>query len=104
MKRIEMKKAFRDDYISRAAGERLREIILEAFKNQETIELDFTGLIVASTSFFDEGIAKLAEAGWDSARLEKSVHFIQLNPGDRKVLAKMCEYRGLTASRSKSKR
>lgn len=95
MKRINIKRAFQEDYISRIAGEKLRRLIIESFQNQEPLALDFSGVVIASTSFFDEGIAKLALEGWDGQRLRKWVQMEGLNPRDQKVLKKVCEFRKL---------
>lgn len=94
MKKILIKKQFANDYITRDAGEKLRIIIEEAFAKGEKIELDFAGLTIASTSFFDEGIAKLALSGWDQEKFKKNVGIKNLNPRDENVLKKMCSYRG----------
>ena len=93
--KIEMKKEFKKDYITREAGERLRLIILQAFEKGKTLELDFTGLTIASTSFFDESIAKLVNEGWDKKRLKQTVRIKGLNPRDQKLLEDLCRYRGL---------
>ena len=93
--KIEMKKEFARDYITREAGERLRLQILEADKRGDLLKLDFTGLTIASTSFFDESIAKLVEEGWDLDRFKKTVRLIGLNPRDKILLEDLCRYRGL---------
>ncbi len=95
MKTINIKKLFSDDYISRVAGEKLRHLIVGSFQNREPVCLDFSGVVVASTSFFDEGIAKLVLEGWDGDRFKKWVHFEGMNPRDQKVMAKVCAFRGL---------
>lgn len=95
MKKINIKKEFAGDYITREAGERLRQAIVQAFAAGLKTELDFSGIIIASTSFFDEGLAKLALHGWEQKQFEENVIIKNLNPRDRKVLEKMCAYRGL---------
>ena len=101
MKKIRIKTQFKDDFITRTAGEKLRLEILEAKANNETVELDFTGVIIASTSFFDESIAKLAESDWTDQILQKYVHIKRINPMDLKVLKQVCAYRGLSFGSSK---
>lgn len=91
---IHMKKDYPDDYISRKVGEKLRKRILEAFHNGEKVEIDFTGLTIASTSFFDEGIAKLFEEGWNHEMLKKWVFFKSLNPRDHDLLENLLRKRG----------
>jgi len=88
-----IKKDFKNDYISREAGEKLRLIILENHKNNIVTELDFSGIIVASTSFFDESIAKLALEEWDKEQLDTFVVFKNINKLDMDVLNKIREYR-----------
>ena len=88
-----IKKDFKNDYISREAGEKLRLIILENHKNNIVTELDFSGIIVASTSFFDESIAKLALEEWDKEQLNTFVVFKNINKLDMDVLNKIREYR-----------
>jgi len=94
-KSINISIEFKKDYISREAGERLRNIILEAKKEQTVLTLDFQGIIIASTSFFDEGIAKLVDENWNKKTLNQYVTFKDLNPHDKKVLNTVCKYRGL---------
>lgn len=95
MRRILIKKEFAQDRISRAAGERLRLQILEAAQKNQTVEIDFKDTVIASTSFFDESIAKLAEEGWDDAKLGELVKLVGLHRLDLKVLDQVCKYRGL---------
>lgn len=95
MKKILIKKEFEKDYISRAAGERLRWLIEEAYEKKKPVYLDFTGLVIASTSFFDEGLAKLTLEGWDGKRFGKWIRIKGMNINDQKVVKKVCEFRGL---------
>lgn len=91
MTRIDIKKEFAQDWISREAGERLRHLILQATKEGKTVEIDFSGLIIASTSFLDEGLAKLIEEGWSTEEITSRVHCKNLHPRDREVLNKLIE-------------
>ena len=86
MKRINIREQFSADFVTRAAGERLRLMILEAAGSGEVIEIDFSGLMIASTSFFDEGFAKLSEAGWTAQKLKAVVVFKNIHPRDREIL------------------
>lgn len=95
MKKIKIKKDFKDDYITRAAGERLRLLIETVAIQNEKMEIDFGGIVIASTSFFDEGFAKLALIGWDKKKMARHVVLKNLNPRDAQVMEKMCEFRGL---------
>lgn len=98
MKLIVIKEKFAQDYISREAGERLRLMILEADDAQEQIEIDFEGVTIASTSFFDEGVAKLALEGWTQEKFKERVLMKKMNPRDLGVMEHMCRYRGLIKS------
>ena len=92
-KKIIISKIFKDDYITRAAGERLRVMIEQADRDNCMIDLVFTAIKVGSTSFFDEGIAKLKDLGWDRNRLEKHVRFVGLSKSDQKILDAVCSLR-----------
>jgi hypothetical protein len=92
--KIIIKEEFKKDYISREAGEKLREIILVAIKNQEKITLDFADLIIASTSFFDEGIAKLVNEKIKPEEFNEFVTIKDINRNDQKVLDQVTKYRG----------
>lgn len=95
MKKIQIKKEFREDYISREAGERLRQMILQATKDKGKVEIDFGGLLVASTSFFDEGFAKLALEGWTQENFDSYIQLKGLSPKDHEILKKLCFDRGM---------
>ena len=90
--KILIKEEFQDDFTTRIAGERLRKKILSV---QEKIILDFEGLKIASASFFDEGIAKLSEEGWNSDDVENKVHFLNLFKKDQELLRIVCKDRGI---------
>ena len=85
-KRIDIRKEFAEDWLTREAGERLREMILAATKGSKRVELDFGKAIIASTSFFDEGIAKLADHGWTWRLLDKKIAFLNMHPRDRETM------------------
>ena len=95
MKRIKIKKVFADDHISRAAGERLRFWILENTKDATPVQVDFENMVIASTSFFDEAFAKLAEENWTQEQFKSLVKIQKLNPMDQEVLEYVCHYRKL---------
>ncbi len=86
---------FKQDYISPAAGEKLRTRILDARQSGEKVVIDFSGVVIASTSFFDEGFAKLAEHGWSKDMFDSFLELRGLNHLDRKVFDEMCRNRGL---------
>lgn len=96
--KVSIKKEFSDDYISRTAGERLREMILAAAKKSEVIEIDFSEITIASTSFFDEAFGKLAQEGWDQQKFNSSVKLKNIKSRDEDLLRSLGEYRGLFRS------
>ncbi len=95
---IKIKEIFQTDYISRQAGEKLRFMILKAIQEKKKIVLDFKDLIVASTSFFDEGIAKLVDEKVSVDEFGNFIEIINLNKNDKKVLDKVTDYRGFNLS------
>ncbi|MFH1654928.1 MAG: STAS-like domain-containing protein [Pseudomonadota bacterium] len=93
MVKIYIKKDFEGDWITRQSGERLRNMIVEASKKNEIVELDFTGVVIASTSFFDEGFAKLVDEGWTFEDLKSKIKFENMNNRDWNVLIEICKNR-----------
>lgn len=85
---------FQKDYISRQAGERLRNLILSALEKDKKIELDFSGMIVGSVSFFDEGIAKLIDHEINSSKFKSNVKLTSIDSKDRNLLQSLCQKRG----------
>lgn len=94
-KTIIIKNDFKDDYITRESGEKLRLIILENHKKNIITEIDFSDVIIASTSFFDESIAKLALEKWTKEQLDTFVILKDINPLDLNVLNKIRAFRNI---------
>ncbi len=86
--KIHIKKDFKNDYISREAGEKLRQIILQS---NEAIELNFQDIIIASASFLDEGIAKLIDENFQIPLTITHMHYM-----DQKLLSQVCQARGFS--------
>src|SRR3990167_7761635 len=93
--KIETKKEFYTDYISREAGEKLRQKIAQQLQQGSIIELDFANCMIASTSFFDEGIAKLALEFDDVNEKAKLLKIKNLHRRDHELLLSLCERRKL---------
>lgn len=92
---IEIKKEFRSDYITREAGERLRQQIVEAVRNSQTVTVDFLDIVVASTSFLDEAFSKLADVKEVEAKdVERYLVIKNLDPRDKQVLDTVSKLRG----------
>ena len=90
--KVIIKENFKEDYTTRPAGERLRDIILE---NEELIEIDFSEVKVASASFFDEAFAKLiSEYNWKKIDFDTRVKFLNLYKHDLSLLNQVCQTRG----------
>lgn len=96
---IKIKESFLSDYISREAGEKLRKEILSAIKSKSQLTLDFEGLIIASTSFFDEGIAKLG-SDVTTEEFSEYVTIKDLNKNDRRVLDQVSSNRDFILSKN----
>lgn len=90
---ISIKNSFEDDHITRTAGERLRAMLLKAAQKNAPVEIDFTGIVIASTSFFDEGFAKLFELGWTKEKFDSLIKLKNINKKDLKILNEMCRNR-----------
>ena len=92
--KIGIKNEYAKDFITREAGERLRNQISDQINNGEEVVLDFKGLVVASTSFFDEGIAKLETENSIKNAVQK-LRFLNLHPRDQELLELLCRKRGM---------
>src|SRR3989338_955837 len=92
MMRIMIQEKFSGDYITREAGEKLRKMICKA---APPIVLDFKALKVASSSFFDEGIAKLGLEGFDAKWVNENITFLNLHKLDAALLKQVCLARGI---------
>lgn len=84
--KIVIKNEFPHDWVTRIAGEKLRKLIISGLVNEKVeVEVDFAGMTIASVSFFDEGIAKLAEEDLPKDWKKKLI-LSNLNPWDKEVL------------------
>jgi len=93
MKKITIKNEFSNDNITRVAGERLRHMILDATKEGASIEIDFSGTMIASTSFFDEGFGKLTQHGWTEETLSSKIVLKDIHHKDEEILREMFKNR-----------
>ncbi|MEI8347527.1 MAG: DUF4325 domain-containing protein [Pseudomonadota bacterium] len=89
---IIISKEFKDDYTTRKAGEKLRQIIIAS---PGPVTLDFKDLKIASSSFFDEGLAKLSENEWDTKKFHEKIKILNLFKMDYFLLKDACQMRGL---------
>lgn len=88
---ITIKEQFPNDFTTRSAGEKLRELILA---NDEPTVIDFKDIKIASASFFDEGLAKLAENNWTQLDVEEKIILKNIFIMDLKLLNNTCIVRG----------
>ncbi len=93
MTRIHIPTEFADDRVTRPAGERLRQLILAQASDNTPLEIDFDNVVIASTSFFDEGFAKLGLEGWSRAQFESRLVLVAMNRFDRRVLERVLNER-----------
>lgn len=93
MKKIILKNEFSDDHITRTAGEKLRTAILKELEEDSQITIDFTDIVIASTSFLDEAFAKLADSKISNEKIEKLLILKNLNTRDRELLKKLSKRR-----------
>lgn len=88
MKTIVIHQEYADDYITRPAGERLRNEILQ-FSQQAKVCLDFQNKKVASVSFFDESLGKLVDEKWKREDFYEKIVLKNIYKLDLKVLNKI---------------
>lgn len=89
---ILIKEVFKDDFTTRDAGEKLRLLILGS---NDKVTLDFKDIKIASASFFDEGIAKLAFENWKKVDFENKIEFINIFSNDLVLIKNTCKVRGI---------
>ncbi len=94
MKTINIAQEFAEDYSSRVAGEKLRKTIEEAIGACNPLTIDFSDIVIASTSFLDESIAKLGLKNITRKDFEKHISLLNLDPRDKKLLENLCKKRG----------
>ncbi|HSA59856.1 MAG TPA: DUF4325 domain-containing protein [bacterium] len=83
---IDVMKVCGEDIISRDAGRKVRELILQNW-SEPSIEITFGGRRVGSVSFFDEAfglLMKRGQKGVDEIRIK--LKFPDLRPEDRTLL------------------
>lgn len=96
--KIRIQEMFANDRITREAGETLRKIVVASLNQGQKTELDFSGCVIASTSFLDESIAKLALEQIPHEHIKKHLSFSHLHPRDRELLLDLCKRRGVKIS------
>jgi hypothetical protein len=85
MARIIIDQHFKTSRVTRADGAKLRSLIEERWSDSEPLILDFSGLRIASASFFDESVGALAET-YPLELLTQRLRMENMDPADRKLL------------------
>ena len=92
MKRISVSQVCGHALVTRPDGAKLREAILSQWSDKAPLEIDFEGISIASVSFFDEALARLAlEYSFDELR--KRIRPIDLTEPDRQLLNSLLQAR-----------
>lgn len=74
-----------EDRISREAGANLRNLILDKWDEFNRIVIDFDNLLVASASFLDEAVAKLAFE-FNEEDIKKKIKLENIEPFDKALV------------------
>jgi len=83
---------FKSDFVSREAGERLRILLSESITSKRHTEVDFAHQVIASTSFLDEGLAKLY-LDFSDTEISAYVSLLNMNTFDADLLHRLKTYR-----------
>jgi hypothetical protein len=87
---------FQNDFKTRMAGEKLRNMIIDGVKQSDKIEIDFHSMTIASISFIDEAFIKLFTVEKiDDYALEK-IKLFNMNQFDYVLLKKMLKHEGIS--------
>lgn len=100
---INIFKVFANDYVTREAGELLRKMILENMAAEKITVIVLNNKMVASTSFFDEGIAKLALTKIEKEKIKQLLMFKDIHKFDVPTLLAVCKHRGLVLDKTQFK-
>ena len=71
--------------VTRGDGAHLRRAIEEHWDDDEPLVLDFSGVRIASVSFFDESLGLLAKAH-PIPELQRKIKVVNIDPADRALL------------------
>lgn len=96
MARLLISESFGTNHVTREDGARLRQLIEQYWSDEDALVLDFSGLRIASVSFFDESLGMLATRH-PVELLAQRVRVENINPQDRRLL------NGIVLSRAKER-
>jgi hypothetical protein len=85
MARIQIAEYCKTSRVTRGDGAHLRRGIQEHWADEEQLVLDFSGVRIASVSFFDESLGLLAKAH-PIEELRRKVRVENIDPADRALL------------------
>ncbi len=88
---ITIKDSFFNDFKTREAGEKLRQMILIHLKTEDVIELDFSQIEIASISFIDEFLVKLFTVEKIRPKDWSKLKIVNMNTFDKKLALKMLQ-------------
>lgn len=83
--RINLQKECDKQTITREDGKKIHRMILDAWKKEDKIEIDFNHILIASVSFIDEAFGKLAFYYSKEALIAK-LDFKKIEDYDRALL------------------
>jgi hypothetical protein len=85
MHRLQIAELCKDSRVFRSDGARLRQVIEKHWDSDQPIVLDFSGVRIASVSFFDESIGMLALTH-PLEELTRRIQVDHMDPPDRMLL------------------
>jgi len=83
--KISVKKECGKNTVTRDDGKQVQKLVLTAWKEQGKIVIDFSNILVASVSFFDEAFGKLAFK-YSKVKLQEKLSFKNIDDYDRALL------------------
>jgi len=71
--------------ITREDGQKIADLIAEAWDKEDSITVDFSNILIASVSFMDQAFGKMA-FDYSKEDLQKKMRFINMENYDRALL------------------
>jgi len=72
-------------------GERLYSLLVSHFRNEDVVTLDFEGIKVCASPFFNTAIGRLLAEITDSASFHRFLHWEHLSPSSERLLKTVIE-------------
>ena len=82
---IDLKEFYHKRTITRDDGKIIADLILEKWKTENKITIDFSNILIASVSFMDEAFGKLAFE-FSLKELQNKLSFVNIEQYDRALL------------------